>query len=72
MRIIASVSEKIGQYWCRWMHREAMWPLHGEYQCRACLRRYPVRWESNAAEIETQSRRGGQAADVIAGLSTSN
>jgi len=21
-----------------------MWPVHGEYQCRTCGRRYPVPW----------------------------
>jgi len=27
------------------MHPDPMWPVNGEYQCRVCLRKYPVAWE---------------------------
>ena len=36
----------IGRVWCRTMHRRPMWPIHGEYECATCLRRYPVPWEA--------------------------
>jgi hypothetical protein len=26
------------------MHDAAMWPIHGQYQCRTCGRRYAVPW----------------------------
>jgi hypothetical protein len=32
--------------WCRTFHPEPFWPVHGHYFCRACLRRYPVPWQS--------------------------
>jgi len=36
---------RIADLWCRQMHREAMWPIHGKYVCKRCLREYPVEWE---------------------------
>jgi hypothetical protein len=35
----------ISGIWCRNMHTEAMWPIHGKYVCKRCLREYPVAWE---------------------------
>lgn len=35
---------KLRALWCGIMHDSPMWPIHGEYQCRACGRRYPVPW----------------------------
>jgi hypothetical protein len=32
--------------WCDLMHDSLMWPIHGQYQCRACGRRYMVPWAS--------------------------
>lgn len=37
-------AEKIGRFWCRLMHHSPMWPIHDQYQCRTCLRRFPLRW----------------------------
>ena len=34
--------------WCKNMHTEAMWPIHGKYICPRCLREYPVAWEGPA------------------------
>jgi len=33
-----------GTLWCDFMHDAPMWPIHGEYECRICGRRYPVPW----------------------------
>lgn len=33
---------RMGAAWCRMSHASVMWPLHGEYQCRTCGRRYPA------------------------------
>jgi hypothetical protein len=30
--------------WCRMTHNEAMWPMHGRYVCRRCLREHEVAW----------------------------
>jgi hypothetical protein len=35
----------IATIWCRYMHSEPMWPMHGRYYCRVCLRSHPVPWE---------------------------
>src|SRR5438445_6304958 len=35
---------KFGTLWCDFMHDSPMWPIHGEYECRVCGRRYPVPW----------------------------
>jgi hypothetical protein len=35
---------KAGRSWCTLMHDSPMWPIHGQYQCGACHRRYPVPW----------------------------
>ncbi len=37
----------IGRAWCRAMHDRPMWPIHGEYECSTCLRRYRVPWDSD-------------------------
>jgi hypothetical protein len=40
--------ERILAAWCRKMHDGAMWPIHGRYICRQCLREHPVEWEAEA------------------------
>jgi hypothetical protein len=35
---------KLGGIWCDLMHNAPMWPTHGQYECRTCGRRHPVRW----------------------------
>jgi hypothetical protein len=32
----------LGAIWCGLMHESLMWPIHGQYQCRKCGRRYPA------------------------------
>ena len=34
--------DQVEELWCHTMHGAVMWPIHGEYRCRACLRSYPV------------------------------
>ena len=38
--------------WCKSMHNEAMWPMHGKYICPRCLREYPVAWEGPVKTTE--------------------
>jgi hypothetical protein len=33
-----------GRSWCGLMHSSPMWPIHGQYQCGDCGRRYSVPW----------------------------
>jgi hypothetical protein len=35
---------RISGVWCKTMHRQAMWPIHGRYLCPTCLRVYEVKW----------------------------
>src|ERR1043165_3945440 len=36
--------ETLGVWWCRMQHAAILWPIHGEYRCAECYRRYPVAW----------------------------
>lgn len=38
---------RLAELWCRLTHSAAMWPAHGCYRCRSCLREYPVPWENS-------------------------
>ena len=42
--------EKLGTAWCVLMHDSPMWPIHRNYQCRSCGRRYPIPWVSEAKD----------------------
>ena len=44
---MAALFAEIGRRWCRAMHQKPRWPIHGQYECSVCLRRYAVPW-SNA------------------------
>jgi hypothetical protein len=39
-----TAARKAGTSWCGLMHDSTMWPIHGQYQCGACGRRYSVPW----------------------------
>ncbi len=49
-RFVSSVVNAIGSSWCQLMHPDPMWPVKGEYQCRVCLRKFPVSWEREEEE----------------------
>lgn len=36
--------ERFSEAWCQLTHRGAMWPMHGVYRCRECMRVYDVPW----------------------------
>jgi hypothetical protein len=37
--------DRISDLWCKKMHSQAMWPIHGHYICPKCLREHQVPWE---------------------------
>jgi hypothetical protein len=41
--------ERLSAWWCRAQHESLRWPLHGEYECATCYRRYPVPWAESPA-----------------------
>lgn len=43
---------RITQAWCKTMHAQAMWPIHGKYTCPQCFREYPVTWEGLPSAAE--------------------
>ena len=38
--------DSIGRWWCKTMHTQALWPIHGRYLCTRCLREHKVEWEN--------------------------
>jgi hypothetical protein len=46
---------RIADLWCRKMHTEAMWPIHGRYLCKRCLREHPVEWEDRFTPVAESS-----------------
>jgi hypothetical protein len=45
--------ESLGDVWCGLMHTSPMWPIHGQYECGVCGRRYLVPW---GADDKVQAR----------------
>lgn len=43
---------RIADLWCKKMHSDAMWPIHGRYICKRCLREHPVEWEGQNVPVE--------------------
>ena len=50
-----NLAESLGEVWCRLTHDSVMWPIHGEYECRSCGRRYGVPWDGAAAVMVAQA-----------------
>ena len=44
---------KLSVFWCKHMHSQAMWPIHGRYICPTCLREYRVGWEHMRKTVDT-------------------
>ena len=40
--MLTRLRENIGTIWCKLTHKSVMWPVHGQFQCRTCGRRYPA------------------------------
>lgn len=36
------LQSSVGTLWCKLAHESLMWPVHGEYACAECGRRYPA------------------------------
>jgi hypothetical protein len=45
--------EKLAGLWCRVQHHSVRWPVHGEYACATCSRRYPVPWAERSQQLAT-------------------
>ena len=49
--------QRIEEFWCINMHSGVMWPYRGRYQCRVCLREYPVPFETAVCAASMAARR---------------
>ncbi len=49
---VRQVLNRIGEIWCRIQHPAPRWPINGQYECPACLRRYAVVWANDSTHIE--------------------
>jgi hypothetical protein len=38
---------QMSEWWCERMHDGVMWPSHGKYRCRTCMREYAVEFEKS-------------------------
>jgi hypothetical protein len=56
----------ISGVWCKTMHRQAMWPIHGRYLCPTCLHEYVVDWEQPyiSAPAEVSEAKSGAAMSI--------
>jgi len=43
--------------WCEFMHQGAMWPSHGQYQCRECFRVRVVPWTEERSTVASGGSR---------------
>ena len=39
-----TIWERFNDWWCRSMHHGTMWPTHGVYRCRQCMREHTISW----------------------------
>jgi hypothetical protein len=47
----SKASDTIGKLWCRLIHGSPMWPIHGHYRCRICMRQYAVPWAGGPMRV---------------------
>jgi len=52
---------QFGTLWCEFMHDSPMWPIHGDYECRICGRRYPVPWAAGTLPMSSKLIAAGPA-----------
>lgn len=46
---VSTLISKVGDVWCELMHDDITWPVDGHYNCKICLREYPVQWNGPEA-----------------------
>ena len=53
-KFLPSVLERLRTRWCRMVHNAPMWPIRGQYRCRACGRNFPVPWTGESVAEPVQ------------------
>ncbi len=51
-KLLKQFLNRMGEVWCQIGHPAPRWPINGQYECPACLRRYPVVWANDSAQLE--------------------
>jgi hypothetical protein len=53
--------------WCKTMHRQAMWPIHGRYLCPQCLYVHTVDWEQpyNSVPVGARQPQGSSGVSIV-------
>jgi hypothetical protein len=54
-----TLATRVRDVWCRLFHRRVLLPIHGYYQCRRCLRRYPMSLDSERPAIDRPHKNRG-------------
>lgn len=49
--------EAIAIWWCRTMHERISRPMHGQYQCWECGRKFDVAWEPRRSDAQSGSEK---------------
>jgi hypothetical protein len=70
-RFVNSLVSAVGASWCQLMHPDPMWPVNGHYQCRVCLRKYPVSWEAPETEAMHHHHQHAPAGESISAATAS-
>ena len=61
----------MGDLWCKLLHDQPNWPMHGHYICRSCGRRYAVPWEFTALSPDLEGAGSpGITTQTLAGKET--
>jgi hypothetical protein len=60
------LQSRIGTLWCSLVHESVTWPIHSEFECRSCGRRYAAFAEppiaNSAVSRSPQSRANARSA----------
>jgi hypothetical protein len=57
--------EQASRLWCGLMHDAAMWPMHGQYECRTCGRHYPVPWREEKSQPRAAGLSVGRTLQIV-------
>ncbi len=63
-------TNKLGAMLCVLMHDATTWPIHGEYQCRTCGRRFPVPWAGSTVVPAPSPRLAAKPDGTVVGIRT--
>jgi hypothetical protein len=60
-----SLIDNVSRIWCVMLHSDLMWPIHGHYCCRRCLRQYRIRWNAEEQSFAAASRPSSERVSIL-------